>query len=677
MTVMRGGGSTVEKSNRRDDGNLDSAEADRRHRRRQSQQRRRSSGSGEGGDGRHHRHRGGSQRRPRGCSSSSASRRSSSYVDYNGASTGSSHQVRPQETTNPPPRVHDIADSEEGCPRRRCRNRGGSSSHENPDGHRREAAGSRRSSISSDVEDQASAGSRPLDRSHHSTRSNRISDGGRGHRDSERSIVSHRSPSSSDGTNNDDDNATAESSGMGKSLSRKGFLRHIKQLACKVKNTLGDMGGLNGVHKFRLGEVARYKTVKIRNKNWMIAEGKYDVMTMTAEVEVVAVHVDAVLEIPFYTILLADGSRKRTNWDNLMTLSEYKKFKSAAASIDGIGGKDEELSPRSSSRIRSILGFSSQSRGGRTRSLSSSSRIERKLESERVRSASRQSRTSESQQGNDDYDSASNSSRQASRSNSRHRPNSIQGGGGGGGGNTEARSSRDGSRNHRGRPRSKSPFSTRLEVEELGDRRDHCSSTTKNNQYLSRPQPRARSGRSPSPMAARMSVRGGTACPDEILTETCKSRTKTDHQGSVRSCTCVECNIVEKGRDSDMERDDGVSDPNQWQGSCPRNSSCISSECSEVLVTAKKQIPCAHRIVVEDVNEDTDDDDCFSDSPDQSWLTRLTALLGFATNSKSSIDAVGLPALGDGLAKKGVRGGSGPNSDVTALPRVVMLSSTG
>jgi hypothetical protein len=59
----------------------------------------------------------------------------------------------------------------------------------------------------------------------------------------------------------------------------------MKQLACKVKNTLGELGGLNGVHKFQLGEVARYKTAKIRDKQWMIAEGKYDVMTMTAEGE--------------------------------------------------------------------------------------------------------------------------------------------------------------------------------------------------------------------------------------------------------------------------------------------------------------------------------------------------------------------------------------------------------
>ena len=72
---------------------------------------------------------------------------------------------------------------------------------------------------------------------------------------------------------------------MGMKLPRKGFLGHMKQLANRVKNTLGELGGLNGVHKFQLGEVARYKTAKIRDKQWMIAEGKYDLMTMTAEGE--------------------------------------------------------------------------------------------------------------------------------------------------------------------------------------------------------------------------------------------------------------------------------------------------------------------------------------------------------------------------------------------------------
>jgi hypothetical protein len=66
-------------------------------------------------------------------------------------------------------------------------------------------------------------------------------------------------------------------------------LHHIRQLASKVKNTLGELGVLNGVHRFQLGEMARYKTVKIRDKNWMIAVGKYDVMTMTAEGKLLAV----------------------------------------------------------------------------------------------------------------------------------------------------------------------------------------------------------------------------------------------------------------------------------------------------------------------------------------------------------------------------------------------------
>ncbi len=39
---------------------------------------------------------------------------------------------------------------------------------------------------------------------------------------------------------------------------------------------------------------------------------------------------------------------------------------------------------------------------------------------------------------------------------------------------------------------------------------------------------------------------------------------------------------------------------------------------------------------------------------------KLLALFEFATNSKANINAAGLPALGEGLAKKGVRGESCP-----------------
>ena len=41
----------------------------------------------------------------------------------------------------------------------------------------------------------------------------------------------------------------------------------------------------------------------------------------------------------------------------------------------------------------------------------------------------------------------------------------------------------------------------------------------------------------------------------------------------------------------------------------------------------------------------------FNDAPDQSVLTKLKAVFGLATNASGTIDAVGLPAMGEGLAK--------------------------
>lgn len=52
------------------------------------------------------------------------------------------------------------------------------------------------------------------------------------------------------------------------------------------------------------------------------------------------------------------------------------------------------------------------------------------------------------------------------------------------------------------------------------------------------------------------------------------------------------------------------------------------------------------------------------------------ALFGMATNAKGSIDAVGLPALGEGLAKS-PRRSNGGESGAGVLPKVVMLSSAG
>jgi len=63
----------------------------------------------------------------------------------------------------------------------------------------------------------------------------------------------------------------------------------------------------------------------------------------------------------------------------------------------------------------------------------------------------------------------------------------------------------------------------------------------------------------------------------------------------------------------------------------------------------------------------------FSDNPETDWLQKLKSLMGMAVKgSKTSIDAVGLPALAKALAKnKAVANGE------TKLPKVVMCSSSG
>jgi hypothetical protein len=89
-------------------------------------------------------------------------------------------------------------------------------------------------------------------------------------------------------------------------------------------------------------------------------------------VGIVAVHVDAVLETPYYTIQLPDGRTKQTNWDNLMPEAEYRK---RTAICGGISYEQERSSPRDGGRSRaSSRGQSSgrsARRGGRSRSASS------------------------------------------------------------------------------------------------------------------------------------------------------------------------------------------------------------------------------------------------------------------------------------------------------------------
>eukprot|EP00986_Skeletonema_menzelii_P004352 scaffold1467_cov147-Skeletonema_menzelii.AAC.18 len=67
----------------------------------------------------------------------------------------------------------------------------------------------------------------------------------------------------------------------------------------------------------------------------------------------------------------------------------------------------------------------------------------------------------------------------------------------------------------------------------------------------------------------------------------------------------------------------------------------------------------------------------FSDAPDQSIWTKISAIFGFATNKQGSIDAVGLPALGEALAKSPKRTLTTGSDKSVPLPKVVMLSSAG
>lgn len=99
------------------------------------------------------------------------------------------------------------------------------------------------------------------------------------------------------------------------------------------------------------------------------------------------------------------------------------------------------------------------------------------------------------------------------------------------------------------------------------------------------------------------------------------------------------------------------------------------------LLTIRKTDLGSKEDVIAALNEDDGKPKCdaaiwcatgFSDAPDQSLWTKLQAVLGLAVKPKGTIDAVGLPALGEGLAKSGKRtlGGS-------VLPKVIMLSSAG
>ncbi len=74
-------------------------------------------------------------------------------------------------------------------------------------------------------------------------------------------------------------------------------------------------------------------------------------------------HINAVLEIPYYKICLPDGTSKQTDWDNLMTLSEHRRRLAALAYSQDDDDPRGEDSKRSSGRFLSLSRSHSLLRG--------------------------------------------------------------------------------------------------------------------------------------------------------------------------------------------------------------------------------------------------------------------------------------------------------------------------
>ena len=113
----------------------------------------------------------------------------------------------------------------------------------------------------------------------------------------------------------------------------------------------------------------------------------------------------------------------------------------------------------------------------------------------------------------------------------------------------------------------------------------------------------------------------------------------------------------------------------------PSKATTVLDDPTNELLTIRKTNLGSKEDVVAALNEGSDGEKCdaaiwcatgFSDAPDQSIWAKIRAVLGLAVSPKETIDAVGLPALGEGLAKTPKRFLNG-----ALLPKVVMLSSAG
>jgi len=200
----------------------------------------------------------------------------------------------------------------------------------------------RRSSINSSNRSRASSHDTRCSSIDRSSRSRGSSRSSRDTRSSSATRISNGYGSAlADGSNCRDANANNPAGAIStKQNHGKGLFGKIKNFAGKVKTKC--LPG--GVHKYKPGEMARYRPRKISKS----LKSYVDPYTQTVQVWIIAVHIDAVMEMPYYTIGLPDETTKQTNWDKLIPLSDYSRSSAAAA------GQQQRENNRSVSRSRSI-----------------------------------------------------------------------------------------------------------------------------------------------------------------------------------------------------------------------------------------------------------------------------------------------------------------------------------
>jgi hypothetical protein len=216
----------------------------------------------------------------------------------------------------------------------------------------------------------------------------------------------------------------------------KGLFGKMKKFGQKVSKALVSSGPV-GFKKYKVGEVARYNIGKIRD-----SLESFDPQDPTVEVVIIAVHIDAVLEIPYYTIQLPDGSRKQTNMENLIPLEDYnngtrpytrikEKRSSSRRRSRREDDDDDDRSVHSNRSSRSTQSNRSTKSSSSRRSNSSRHHRDRSEspEEERPRSSSRKSSSRHRDDGRNGSSRRSKSYRDEDDDNYRPRVDAMRGGG--------------------------------------------------------------------------------------------------------------------------------------------------------------------------------------------------------------------------------------------------------